>query len=26
LARVAKCNLSLGLDLYPPNIDEEEEE
>ncbi len=26
LARIAKCNLSLGLDLYPPNIDEEEEE
>ena len=25
LAHIAKCNLSLGLDLYPPSIDEEEE-
>ena len=25
LARIAKCNLSLGLDLYPPSIDEDKE-
>jgi len=25
LARIAQCNLSLGLDLYPPSIDEDEE-
>ena len=26
LARIVKCHLSLGLDLYPPDIDEDEEE
>ena len=25
LARIAGCNLSLGLDLYPPSVDEDEE-